>query len=69
MTKEEYKDYLESRKEENEELLQNLSALSSVPTVASEVVIATLLTSIANDNIMKDLFILELYQEIKQFIS
>lgn len=59
MTKEEYKDYLISRKEENEELLQNLNALSSFSSVASEVILSTLITSLALDNIMKELYYLE----------
>ena len=59
MTKEEYKSYLEARKEENEELLQNLISLYSFHSVALEVVTATLLTSLALDNIYKELYLID----------
>lgn len=59
MTKEEYKNYLEQRKKENEETLEALASFTSLPSLASEVIIGTILIGLADDNIMKELYYLE----------
>lgn len=63
MTKEEYKNYLESRKKENEDTLEVLASFTSLPSLASEVVIGTILIGLANDNIYKELYLIDRSEE------